>query len=283
MIVLRKLWPWVLAILIGVVLCIVLVQTLHHSRVVSNRHREREPLRVGYAIEPPYVQIEPGGRISGEEPEVLRAVLEAAGEAEPVWIFHDFSELIPALRAGRIDIIATGLFITPEREQLVDFTQPTMRVGTGLLVARGNPSRLRRMADLLSKPGLALAVISGAVEGQQARALGIGVQQILELPDANSCIAAVRAGRAAAFALSLPSLQLALRQNPTAAVELALSDSQDSAAFGRPAFAVRQGDPLRQRLDHVLAGWLGSPAHLDILLRHGFITAAEAAASGAAR
>src|SRR5206468_3585566 len=35
--------------------------------------------------------------------------------------------LLPALRAGRVDIVVAQLTVTPARQQLVDFTEPTRR------------------------------------------------------------------------------------------------------------------------------------------------------------
>ena len=52
-----------------------------------------------------------------------------------------------ALTGKRIDTIISGMYINPERSQVVDFI-PYMRVGDQLLVAKGNPLHLTAPADL---------------------------------------------------------------------------------------------------------------------------------------
>src|SRR5580658_8039761 len=53
----------------------------------------------------------------------------------------EFKGLIPAILGGRIDAIASGMYINPERSQVVDFI-PYLRVGNLLLVAKGNPQHI---------------------------------------------------------------------------------------------------------------------------------------------
>lgn len=41
-----------------------------------------------------------------------------------VWVETNFDGLIPALKAGKIDMIASAMSATDERRQSVDFTKP---------------------------------------------------------------------------------------------------------------------------------------------------------------
>ena len=61
--------------------------------------------------------------LSGVAVDLTRAVSKQIGvpiEYQPMV----FADLIPAVDTGRIDIIATNMAITSEREQKVDFTSP---------------------------------------------------------------------------------------------------------------------------------------------------------------
>ena len=48
----------------------------------------------------------------------------------------DFSALIPALRTGKIDLIATGMYITEPRKKVIDFTTPVYSYGEGMIVRK---------------------------------------------------------------------------------------------------------------------------------------------------
>jgi ABC-type amino acid transport substrate-binding protein len=59
--------------------------------------------------------------------------------------------LIPALQAGRIDLIAAQFTITPERQQLVDFTDPTRRHVNEIVVTGPAGPALSSVDDLSGK------------------------------------------------------------------------------------------------------------------------------------
>ena len=233
------------------------------------------PRRAGYAIEAPFAYLDERGQVTGEAPEILRRALRGAGIDGIEWIHADFGDLIHDLEVGRIDVIAAGLFVTPDRAARVAFTRPTALVRTGLLVPADNPRRLRTLASIAADPGARLAVIEGAVEARQAAAVGVPEQRIGAYPDARSAVAAVQSGHAHAFALSAVSLRsillgidghgLAVVTAPTSVTVTGEGDS------GLPALAFRRDDKwLRDRVDGVLAKFVGSSAHLDLVRPFGF-------------
>jgi membrane-bound lytic murein transglycosylase MltF len=57
-------------------------------------------------------------------------------------------ELIPALLEGRGDIAAAGLTITPERQELIDFTNPTSRPLSEILVTGPSAPEVQTIDDL---------------------------------------------------------------------------------------------------------------------------------------
>ena len=245
----------------------------------------RAPLRVGYALEAPYAHRDDRGQLDGEAVEVLRALLARLDLPEPVWIHVEHHRLIHELRAGRIDIAAAGLFVTPDAAAQVDFTAPTASVRTGLLVARGNPLGLHALAQLRQHPGARLAVIDGSHELVQARQAGLAPDHLMCVVDLDGALAALRDGRAVALALPAPRLDR-LHADPTIAATWEIAAPFTTPAgpggpdIGYPALALRPGDPLRDRLDDALAGYLGSPEHLAVARRHGFSPEDIAAAHG---
>ena len=61
------------------------------------------------------------------------------------------NQLVPALLAGRGDVIAAGLTITPERQELVDFTIPVSKPVSEILVTGPAASALNSIDDLSGK------------------------------------------------------------------------------------------------------------------------------------
>lgn len=86
---------------------------------------------------------------AGADVELARALGKTLGvEVELVNV--PFDDLLPALSAGKVDVVISAMTITPERSATADFV-PYMLAGTGLLVKRGNPANIRRLGDLCGK------------------------------------------------------------------------------------------------------------------------------------
>ncbi|MDH3715331.1 MAG: transporter substrate-binding domain-containing protein [Gammaproteobacteria bacterium] len=105
-----------------------------------------EPLRVG--IVPNYVPVifKQGGVVSGIEADFALLMGEALGR--PVELVElSWFELIPALNESRIDIIMSGMSVTPARREQVFFTDPYMQVGQMALIRTVD---LGRISDSLS-------------------------------------------------------------------------------------------------------------------------------------
>lgn len=267
---------WILAVLFGTGLGVFLVLAPPEWSLRDGAGKASQRLRVGYSIELPFASIGLNGRVYGEAPDVLRALLAASDLPEPEWVHLEFGQLIHELRLGRIDLIAAGLFITAERARQVAFTRPTARVQTALLVAAFNPMGLHSLDDLRERPQARLAVIRGSVEESLARAAGLADSRLIKVPDVQSGFAAVRSSQVAGFALSAPSLRWAMRISGAPGGELAepFAAPPGEAAIGLPAFAMRPDDarlPRLPRLDQALSQYLGSAAHRKLAEAYGFL------------
>ena len=230
-------------------------------------------VRVGYALEPPYAYRTPEGIVTGEAPEVARAVLTRAGVTRIRWVLGDFNALIPDLLAGHIDMIAAGMFITPEREARIAFSQPTSVVGQGMLVRRGNPRDLHDYAGLAGRTDVTVAVLDGAVEHRQLL-LGTPPDRLLMVSDAHAGMDAVRKGRVDGLALSGPTVVLLARQHPDeleAAQPFTQPLIEGKPATGLCAFGFRKGDTtLAAKVNEQLQSFIGTPQHLELLRPFGF-------------
>src|SRR5438874_1062132 len=59
-----------------------------------------------------------------------------------------FSTLIAALQSNKIDVIAAAMYITPSRQEVVDFSDPIYTYGEGLFVAAKDPKDYKTFDDL---------------------------------------------------------------------------------------------------------------------------------------
>jgi polar amino acid transport system substrate-binding protein len=102
-----------------------------------------------------------------------------------------FDKLIPALRAKRFDVIMSAMTATPERARQISFVQ-YFQAGTSILVAKGNPRRIRSLGDLCGRTvslqtGTTQEALVAAEQARcgtrriRARSLASGTQAILEV------------------------------------------------------------------------------------------------------
>ena len=85
---------------------------------------EGQTLRIGTeGAYPPFEYRDSSGRLKGLDVEVGNALC-AEMKVTCTWMPQDFDGLIPALRAGKIDIIISSLSMTPDRAKVIDFTKP---------------------------------------------------------------------------------------------------------------------------------------------------------------
>ena len=233
--------------------------------------RKNGYIRVGFANEAPFGYATPDGQLTGESPEVVKAVLKKLGIAQVDGVLTEFGALIPGLQAGRFDIIAAGMFITPKRCEQVAFSEPTYGIGQSFLVAQGNPKGLKDYGSIAANSDLKLAVMAGAVEGGYAKEAGVSQSQLLLLPDQSSLVKAVQAGRADAAALSALSIADMAKKNDGVEATTPFGEVAGKSVMGHGAFAMRKDDKdLLEAINAELKSFIGSPEHIALVTPFGF-------------
>ena len=86
---------------------------------------------VGVSILPPWVMKNKKGGFVGFEIDIARQLATDMG-VKIKFKEYQWSQMIPALRKGEIDIIASGLSITPHRALKIDFSNPYSSSGYSL-------------------------------------------------------------------------------------------------------------------------------------------------------
>lgn len=98
---------------------------------------DRKEIKVGVEANFKPLIFKDGKNLKGIEPELMAKIGNITGAkmtvTEMAW-----NELIPALEAGKIDIIMSGMTITEERKKKVNFTYPYIKVGQMAIVRTGS-------------------------------------------------------------------------------------------------------------------------------------------------
>jgi len=241
-----------------------------NAETTLQRIQRTGEVRIGYANESPFAYTTPDGTVTGESPEIAKKVFAKLGVNKVDAVLTEWGSLIPGLRAGRFDVIAAGMYVTPERCKQVAFANPQYQIKDTLLTLNGNPKNLRSYADVAKNPDTKLAVMAGSVELGYARDSGVKDGQLLQVPDTTAQLQAVRASRAdAAAGTALTMKGLAAKAGPTVEAIPKFTDDPKHTGYGALAFRPDDTD-LRDAVNQQLKAWLGTPDHLKTVAPFGF-------------
>lgn len=146
------------------------------------------------------------GAAAGFHPDLIRAAFERLGVKQVDFVITEFGALIPGLNAGRFDMVASGIAITPERCKVVIFSEPDLAVGDSLIVKKGNPLKIHSYADIVANPKIRLSGGRGTLNSKNAIDAGVPTSQMTYLGDVQAMLSALLADRVDAVTLSAPSV-----------------------------------------------------------------------------
>lgn len=153
------------------------------------------------------------GQAAGFHPDLIRAAFQRIGVTQVDFVITEFGALIPGMSAGRFDMVASGIAITPERCKVVIFSEPDLAVGDSLIVKKGNPLKIHSYDDIKANPKIRLTGGRGTLNSKNALDAGVPVSQLTYLGDAQAMLSAILADRVDAATLSAPSV-VGLLQDP---------------------------------------------------------------------
>ncbi len=142
---------------------------------------------------PPYNFIDDNGEVAGFERE-LGDELCARAELECVWVTNEWDSIIPNLVGGNYDTIIAGMSITPERDEVIDFTQAYKPSESNVFVALAGAGE-----------AATTGVVAAHVNTIQSGWLAEQGRTLVEFATPDETIAAVRNGEADAVFATSPS------------------------------------------------------------------------------
>lgn len=114
--------------------------------------KARDKLIVGvFTDKPPFGYVDEKGNYVGFDTDLgRRFAKDLLGDENKVeFVAVEPASRIPFLQSDKVDLILANMTVTPERRQVVDFTNPNLRVAVQVLVPQGSPAK--QLDDLASK------------------------------------------------------------------------------------------------------------------------------------
>ncbi|MGW0282254.1 ectoine/hydroxyectoine ABC transporter substrate-binding protein EhuB [Streptomyces sp. NPDC003236] len=164
-----------------------------------DRLRAQGVVRLGIAGEIPFGYIDRDGHLTGEAPELAKAVFKRLGVDRVQPVPTEFGSLIPGLNSQQFDVVAAGMYVNPERCEQVIFADPDYQMLDAFIVRKGNPKGLHSYQDVVEKKAR-FATGTGYAEIAYAVEAGYKESDILIVPDQVAGLNAVEAGRVDVFA-----------------------------------------------------------------------------------
>ena len=216
------------------------------------------------------------GEATGFHPDLLRAAFEPLGVKEIEFVISDLGALIPGLLAGHIDVVASGLSVTPVRCEQVAFSEPDLAIADALIVKEGNPHDINSYADVVANPEVSIGGSRGSSHLSNAIAAGIPSAQIQQFQNTEASVSAIMAGRVDAVVFSTASVVSVLNDPNVTGLERVMPFGGYIKPNGLPAanyaaIALRKDDDdLRNAYNERLAALKADGTLAAIMERYGF-------------
>jgi len=193
----------------------------------------RGTIRVGMDVFVPWAMKDKKGELIGFEIDVAKKLAEDMG-VKVEFVPTKWSGIIPALLAGKFDVIIGGMGVTPQRNMKINFTNPYYYASQGVL-ANLEKSKGFTVADF-NNPDVTLAARLGSNAALAAKK-NFPKAKLRLFDDEPAAVQEVRNGRVHAMVASQPLPAHMASDNPDLLV------SYNEQLMKEPiSFAVRKGD-----------------------------------------
>jgi ABC-type amino acid transport substrate-binding protein len=241
-----------LLLVAAVIVCCSLIGCNTAQSVAYNRDTPTDTLRVGVSIDYPPLIYKSNGHVTGLEAELAQQ-FAATQDKRVEFIEQDFTDLIPALEKGKIDVIMSGMSVTRPRARRIAFGNAFLRISQKVLVPRVDAHEYRTPWAIMMGQGN-VGVVKGTTGSYlaQARLTSATVKQYAS---AEAGVRALKKGKIKLFIHDSPIIDwLASQHEADGLVEINYPLSQEYLAW---AFR-KDNDALRNAANQALEDWHSS-------------------------
>ena len=215
---------------------------------VLDRIQEKKELVVGTAASmPPLNMTTKDGQIIGVEMDLARLFAGGMEVKLTVKPMH-FNDLLPALEAGQVDMVLSGMTMTPARNLKVAFVGPYFASGKSILTKMANVGSIDEIAKM-NNPDKVLVALKGSTSQMFVEKVIPNAKLVLA-DDYDQAVAMVRNDKAVAMVADYPICMVSVFRYPDAK----LGTLEKPISYEPVGVALPAGDPL-------LVNWVQNYLH----------------------
>jgi len=178
------------------------------------RIQERGQLILGTSGNMPTMsQVDDSGKVTGFDIDIAR-LMASVMNVKLVIEVMPFPELLPALEAGKVDVVLSNVTITPQRNLRVAFVGPYLVSGKCVVTRNEALAKADGKTDL-NTPETKLAVLEGSTSQDFAREL-FPDATILPVTDYGEAAELIKSEKASGLLADYPICMATLKNNPDA-------------------------------------------------------------------
>jgi polar amino acid transport system substrate-binding protein len=196
---------------------------------------------------PPFEFVDASGTIQGFDIDITKALC-AEMKAECSFVSTDWDGIIPALNAKKFDMIVSSMSITPERLKLVDFSNKYYNTPPAIAVPKDST-----ITDVAGLKGKVIGAQTSTTHANYAEK-HLADTELKLYPTADEYKLDVASGRVDAVIDDVVVLSEWVKSDAGACCKILTTLPVDKEINGNGAgIAIRQGDPLREKLNTAIA------------------------------
>lgn len=203
-------------------------------------------IQVGVSVLPPWVMKDKKGEFIGFEIDIAKQLAKDMG-VKVKFKEYQWSKMIPALKKGEIDIIASGLSITPKRALEINYSQPYSSSGYSLVTNLELTKDFTSIKNLNDKK-VYITAVKGTVSADLAKRVFPDAKLDLRETEEDATSAVVN-GTVHAFVSSSPIPEFISLKHPNE-VDLPL---KNPLLTTKEAFAIKKNN---QEMLNFLNAWI---------------------------
>jgi polar amino acid transport system substrate-binding protein len=229
------------------------------DRILANKE-----LVVGTAADmPPLNMTLKDGKIVGMEVDIatrMASSIEVKLTLKPM----PFNNLLPALEAGQLDLIISGMTMTPTRNTRVAFAGPYFASGKSVLIKRENVASLQSI-EMMNNPDVTLAALKGSTS-QRFVEYFAPKAKLVPTDDYDQAIAMVIDGRVRAMVADFPICNVSVYRYQ----DKGLTTLKAPLNYEPLGIALSPADPLFLNWVQNFVGYLVGSGELNLLRQKWF-------------
>lgn len=200
----------------GVFLCLSLmvgltIPALARGSATIKRVVDTGELRVGTSgSQPPFSVKSKEGKLIGYEVDLANMLAKAMG-AEAKFVEKPFGQLLTALENGEVDVVMSGMTMTPERNARVAFVGPYIVSGKSVLTKDSTVAAMREAEDL-DTSAISLVALEGSTSQKWVENL-MPSAKLVTVPDYDAAVEMVINDKVDAMLADMPICAISILRN----------------------------------------------------------------------